>query len=90
MESIQPILQDLGRYLLDLDLLKVKPAGLKAFDYLAAILDDVSNTLLNMFVDRIFTDVYIIEHSLENNINFMENTLMGIDDNSSELDFFDD
>jgi len=88
MKSIQPILQDLAVFLKNLDLSTLEPSSLKGFDYLVAILDDVSSALLNIFVDRIFTDVYIIEHSLENNIDFMENALMNVNDNSSELDFF--
>ena len=88
MKSIEPILKNLAQFLANLDLSTLEPSSLKAFDYLVAILDDISSALLNIFVDRIFTDVYIIEHSLENNIDFMENALMNVRDNSSELDFF--
>ena len=88
MQKMPPILLTLAGFLESLDLSQIEPSGLKAFDYLAAILDDVSGTLLNMFVDRIFTDIYIVEHSLENNIDFMRNALLGFDDTSSELDFF--
>lgn len=89
MQSITPILEELSLFLKSLDITKLEPSSLKGFDYLAAILDDVSGALLNMFVDRIFTNVYIIEHSLENNIDFMKNALLGIENNKGgELDFF--
>jgi len=88
MNSIVLVLQNLSLFLKNLNLSKLNPESLKGFDYLAAILDDVSGALLNMFVDRIFTDVRIIEHSLENNINFMKNALLGTNNNGSRLDFF--
>ncbi|MDA7818379.1 hypothetical protein N9A28_09340 [Sulfurimonas sp.] len=89
MRSIAPILQTLSLFLDSLDISTLEPSSLKGFDYLSAILDDVSGALLNMFVDRIYTNVYIIEHSLESNIDFMKNSLLGIASEScSELDFF--
>ena len=54
MQTIDPILRKLAVFLANLDLISIEPSSLKAFDYLVAILDDVSSTLLNIFVDRIF------------------------------------
>jgi hypothetical protein len=88
-KSVTPIYQELASYLRELDVTKIEPQNLKGFDYLAEILSDVSVYLLDMFVDRIFKDVYVFEHSLENNIEFMKNKLQGSEEeDSGELDFF--
>ncbi|WP_457749553.1 hypothetical protein [Sulfurimonas sp.] len=87
--SITPVYQELASYLRSIKLEEIQPEHLKAFDFLSEILSDVSVYLLDMFVDRIFKDVYIFEHSLENNIIFMKGQLEGKDDeDNSELDFF--
>ncbi|ADN09023.1 hypothetical protein Saut_0974 [Sulfurimonas autotrophica DSM 16294] len=88
--SITPIYQELASYLRNIKIQEIKPEHLKAFDYLSEILSDVSVYLLDMFVDRIFKDVYIFEHSLENNIIFMKSQLEGKEDDedNSELEFF--
>lgn len=80
----------LGDFLINLDLTTVKPEGLKAFNYLCEIISDVNKNLMDMFVDRIFQDVNIFEHSLENNIEFMKLSLFPeqIED-KSQLDFFE-
>ena len=88
-KSVTPIYAELAQYLRELDLAQIEPSNLKGFTYLSAILSDVSVYLLDMFVDRIFKDVYIFEHSLESNIGFMKNTLQGSEDeDAGELDFF--
>ncbi len=87
-KSVTPIYEDLASYLRDLDLEAIEPQNLKGFTYLSEILSDVSVYLMDMFVDRIFKDVYIFEHSLQNNIEFMKNQLQGIEENKSEVDFF--
>jgi hypothetical protein len=43
---------------------------------------------MDMFVDRIFKDVYIFEYSLHNNYEFMKNKLSGNSEDESELEFF--
>jgi len=86
--SVSEVFLDLAHYLEKLKLDEIEPANLKAFDYLSNILNDVSIYLLDMFVDRIFKDVYVFEHSLQSNIEFMENALKGVDEDEGELDFF--
>lgn len=82
--------KDLGDFLINLDLSAVKPSGLKAFDYLCYIINDLNKTLMDMFVDRIFQDVAIFEHSLENNIEFMKlNLFPEANEDKSQLDFFE-
>ena len=88
-KAVTPVYHELAAYLRNLQLGSIQPEQLKAFTYLAEILSDVSVYLLDMFVDRIFKDVYIFEHSLQNNIIFMKNSLEGKEDeDESELDFF--
>lgn len=88
--SVSSVYKELAIYLKELDLNKIEPKNLKGFNYLSEILSDVSVYLMDIFVDRIFKDVYIFEHSLKNNIEFMKNTLAGNseDDDESKLDFF--
>jgi len=88
--SVTHIYQELSSYLRKIKLEDIQPQQLKAFDYLSEILNDVSVYLLNMFVDRVFKDVYLFEHSLENNIIFFKSSLEGKEDDedNSKLDFF--
>lgn len=88
--SVTPIYENLASYLRDLKLEEIAPQNLSGFTYLSEILHDVSLYLMDMFVDRIFKDVYVFEESLKSNIKFMENKLIGKseDEDESELDFF--
>ncbi|MCD6432459.1 MAG: hypothetical protein J7L21_00315 [Sulfurimonas sp.] len=90
-DSVTVIYEDLASYLRSLDLEKIDPKNLSGFTYLSEILSDVSIYLMDMFVDRIFKDVYVFKHSLKNNIEFMENKLKGRseDEDESELEFFE-
>ncbi len=90
MDSVSYVFKELSVYLKELDLEAIEPSNLKAFDYLCDILDDVSVYLLDMFVDRIFKDVYIFQDSLKNNIEFMKNILAGKNKDGGELIFFND
>ncbi len=89
--SVTIIYEDLASYLRSLDLEKIEPENLSGFTYLSEILSDVSIYLMDMFVDRIFKDVYVFKHSLKNNIEFMQNKLKGRseDEDESELEFFE-
>jgi len=87
INSVAPIFKELSQYLKELDLDSIEAQNLKAFDYLSDILNDISIYLMDMFVDRIFKDVYVFEHSLKSNIDFMKITLAGNESNS-EVDFF--
>jgi len=87
--DISPIFKDLSKYLEELDFSTIKPESLYAFDYICEILDDTSTCIMDMFVDRVFKDTYIVKHSLKNNIEFMKNILESHeDDANSELEFF--
>jgi len=86
--SVTVVYEGLATYLREIDLQTIEPQNLKGFTYLSQILSDVSVYLIDMFVDRIFRDVYIFKDSLQNNITFMKNTLSGIEEEEGELDFF--
>ena len=86
--SISPIYQELSSFIKKLDITKIKPENLNSFNYLSQILTDVNIYLLDMFVDRLFKDVYIFKDSLQNNIEFFENKLLGKEELVSELEFF--
>ena len=87
-QSVTPIYEELASYIRKLDLEKIEPQNLKGFTYLTDILNDVSVYLMDMFVDRIFKDVYVFEHSLQSNIEFMKNRLQGSNKNIGDLEFF--
>ncbi len=63
---------------------------LEGFDFLVEILKDIQNYLENFFIKRIFSDVYVFEHSLQDTIQFMVNHLLGKKESKSDLEFFDD
>ncbi|MFA6195499.1 MAG: hypothetical protein WC656_02500 [Sulfurimonas sp.] len=62
--------------------------ALEGFDYLVEIVQDIRCYILNFFVKRIFSDVYVFEHSLQDSIIFMINRLNNRVDTKSELEFF--
>ena len=86
--SVVPTYEELSLYLKRLDLSTIKPENLYGFTYLATILDDISNYLIEIFVDRTIKDMDLFRKSLLNNIKFLKDTLLGSQDESGELDFF--
>jgi len=90
ISDLSPIFKDFSEYLKDLDFATIKPESLYAFDYICAIIDDTNAYIMDMFVDRVFKDTYIVKHSLENNIAFVKKSLESTDMNEDEddLEFF--
>jgi len=87
--SVSPIFKELSEYLKTLDFSTIEPKNLVAFNYLSDIISDISIYLMDMFVDRIFKDVYVFEYSLKSNIDFMKAELSGSNnEDDSEVDFF--
>jgi len=66
----------------------VELSALEGFDYLIEILKDISGYIENFFIKRIFSDVYVFEHSLHDSIVFMINRLNNREDIKSEVEFF--
>ncbi len=89
-QSVTPIYEELASYLRSMNFEEIEPQNLSAFNYLSEILSDVSIYLMDMFVDRIFKDVYIFKDSLDSNMQFMKSRLEGKseDEDESELEFF--
>jgi len=87
-QNVAPIFEELSAFLRAYDLGTVDVDVLEGFDYLGRIIEDISFYINEYFVDRVFSDVYVFEHSLENSIVFMENKLLKQDDNDSEIEFF--
>jgi hypothetical protein len=88
--KIAPIFQKFSEYLKNLKLEDIDVENLEAFNYLTDILEDINIYLKDYFIDRIFQDVYIFQHSLESNIEFLEAKLAGKEDSDDEdsLEFF--
>jgi len=88
-ESIVPIFKELIFFLKELELEKIEPKNLNGFSYLSNILNDINIYLSDIFIDRILKNVYIFEHSLQDNIEFMKNTFYPSEVRTkSELEFF--
>lgn len=87
-KHVSPVFDSLGDYLKHLKLEHLSVSNLEGFDFLANIIDDINVYLVEYFVERIFQDVYIFEHSLQSNIEFMKNRLEGVVGDDGELEFF--
>lgn len=66
-------------------------ANIDSFNYLSRIIEDVATFLDNYFIKRNFTDLYVIEDSLENSLKFLKNSLdqSEKDTDNSSLEFFE-
>lgn len=88
--DVVDVFSEFEQYLKTIDLSTITPSSLHAFNYLCAMIDDTNTYMMEMFVERVFRDVYIFQHSFENNLKFMIDVLasdnQGEDD--SELEFF--
>lgn len=88
-EELCEVFKNFAHYLKALDFAKIDPRKLYAVDYISAIIDDTNEYIMDMFVDRVFKDTYIVKHSLENNIEFIKNILSSQKaEDKSELEFF--
>jgi hypothetical protein len=61
---------------------------LEGFDYLVEITKDIHNYLESFFIKRIFSDVYVFEHSLHDSILFMIRRLTKSQNTKSDVEFF--
>lgn len=86
--DVVAVFEDFALYLKTLDLSQINPSSLYAFDYLCAIIDDINTYMMEMFVDRVFRDVYVFQHSFENNLGFMKDAISSNNEVDSELEFF--
>ena len=66
--------------------------NIESFNHLSRIIEDISAFLDNYFIKRLFSDLYIVEDSMENSLKFLEisfNKDKNKEDGSS-LEFFND
>lgn len=70
---------------------KISISNVESFDYLARIVEDIAVFLDNYFIKRKFVDLYIVEDSMENSLNFLKDSFENTKkSDSSSLEFFDD
>lgn len=87
--DLEEIFTELALFLKKLDLNTIAPASLYAFDYICAIIDDTNEYVMDLFVDRVFKDIKLVQYSLKDNIIFMQNALGTVQKNATgELEFF--
>lgn len=93
-QHVSPVFKELSEYVSQLesdDFIRFEDAR----EYLAEIIADVNNYINMYFVDRIFSDVYLFQDSLQNSIEFLKRSYscdlkesICDEDDGSELDFF--
>jgi transcriptional regulator of heat shock response len=88
ISDVVEVFENFAQFLRSLDLSKIDPSSLHAFDYMCAIIDDTNTYMMEMFVDRVFRDVYIFHHSFDNNLRFMKDAISLNEEDDSELEFF--
>ena len=87
-KKVTHLFTELSSYLKDLKLDAIKIENFEGFEYLTRIIEDINTYMIEYFVDRLFTNVYVFEDSLDNSIRFMKDKLSNVEDESSELEFF--
>jgi hypothetical protein len=87
-KSVTPIFLELSDYLENIRLEEINLAELDGIEYLSRILEDINFYLVEYFVKRVFSDVFLFKDSLKNSIDFMVAKLESKEDNASELEFF--
>lgn len=73
------------------DLKKASVDNIESFTYLSRIIEDIAIFLDNYFIKRNFTDLYVVEDSLENSLKFLKNSFKAKEASTddSSLEFFE-
>lgn len=73
------------------DLKKASVDNIESFAYLSRIIEDIAIFLDNYFIKRNFTDLYVVEDSLENSLKFLKNSFKAKEASTddSSLEFFE-
>ena len=73
------------------DVKKASVNNIESFTYLSRIIEDIALFLDNYFIKRNFTDLYVVEDSLENSLRFLKNSFKEKEQNTddSSLEFFE-
>ena len=88
---IKSIFDEMSAFLRIYDFDEVEVATLVGFDYLVAILEDISEYIESFFVQETFLDVYVFEASLRDTIMFMVRRLTNQDEQvkrDDDVEFF--
>lgn len=66
--------------------------NIDSFNYLSRIIEDISTFLDNYFIKRSFSDLYVVEDSMENSLKFLEISFTQDKnkEDGSSLEFFND
>lgn len=86
---VAKIFDDFALYLQTFNFNTIDISTIEGFNYLTRIVEDITVYVKDFFINRIFSDVYVFEHSLENSIEFMKNTLEKHEETQSKLEFFE-
>lgn len=90
MLGISESLKEFSDYTARIGLEKIDRDMMKGFDYLAAILQDISCLFRDIFVNKKVKESYIFEHSLSSNIRYLYSALeKKSETEESRLDFFE-
>ncbi|MDD5051282.1 MAG: hypothetical protein PHO27_00960 [Sulfuricurvum sp.] len=88
-KHVAKIFDNLALYLEQYDFSNTNISVLEGFDFLTKVVEDIIVYMKDFFINRIFSDVYVFEHSLDNSIEFMKNHLESRADTQSEMEFFE-
>jgi len=86
--QLKEIFDEMAAFLRSYDFEDIDISTLEGFDYLVEILKDIQVYIENFFVQHIFSDVYVFEHSLHDSIGFMIRRLTNSKTKESEVEFF--
>lgn len=93
-QQVAPIFKDFTELLSTIDINKLMKSE-DTISYLYDIVYDINIYINQYFIDRIFTDVYLFQDSLENSINFLKSAYLADlgnpqEDDGSEVLFLND
>lgn len=90
-KKIKKSMRYFGALLNKVDFKQASIENIESFNYLSRIIEDIANFLDNYFIKRNFTDLYVVEDSLENSLKFLKSSLDGKekDTDDSSLEFFE-
>jgi hypothetical protein len=89
LNNLSDILMKFSIFLSSMDLKSISPQNYNAFDYLTTIVEDITIYLDELFVYKLFKDAKVFEDSLENNIQYFEDSLLKQESDEVEnLEFF--
>ncbi len=86
--TVSKIFSHFAELLINLDLETINPENYSAFDLLTRIIEDLTIYIDELFIYKVLKEVHLFEDSMENNINYFESELLGVEQDTEELEFF--